>query len=430
MNRSIALNLEKLWHHGFNEFNSTLELPEVVEIREQLSAYNQGRPVGYSLLNFLMSMDFPLFDPSGKERQKPDFNLLESELHKTYLQDTHTKTYICPLNFIDQDLTMEFGSSRLGRCDPDKLQEYFHKSMIYFRGLNFDIQKLTAFNFLIINEEYTDEHLGEARTGLFAFMNREYTFGGFLIHKQYFPKVVEDAIFYLLLAPWEEVLYESMDSIPTFSIPWVYETTDDILHNPHFLPDITQLAFEPKWFSTPDGVEIEREVPIEIQMHPNFFIETTKKNEDNLWGKFEAVQDLPLFSKPIKHFFIRFFMSEGVDQLLALLTAIEAALALEMDLNTNWKKENLINHKNTNATRLISIRLNNLLGGEEHGKTFAEMYKLRNKYIHGHMTDEPISNQQMGNLYGVARKMILKLIDLSHEKRHLTREEILISLSI
>ncbi len=52
---------------------------------------------------------------------------------------------------------------------------------------------------------------------------------------------------------------------------------------------------------------------------------------DATWAEMQAVRTTPLFETPLVHFLVRAFLADGIDEVMAHMTAIEAALGVEMD---------------------------------------------------------------------------------------------------
>ncbi|MDA9506534.1 hypothetical protein XI09_18240 [Bradyrhizobium sp. CCBAU 11386] len=53
--------------------------------------------------------------------------------------------------------------------------------------------------------------------------------------------------------------------------------------------------------------------------------------DDTRWEIFQKARQSPLFEGPVSHFFVRAFLADGIDEVLAHMTAIEAALGLNSD---------------------------------------------------------------------------------------------------
>jgi hypothetical protein len=112
-----------------------------------------------------------------------------------------------------------------------------------------------------------------------------------------------------------------------FAIPWVYSFTDDPFSEPSRAPDRSSLS----WTIVGDE-EHEYEVPDQS----NYFsfnkveIETALRER---WNRLQATLNRSAavganFHPLTKHFFMKAFQEEGVDEIIALISCIEATLML------------------------------------------------------------------------------------------------------
>ncbi len=171
-----------------------------------------------------------------------------------------------------------------------------------------------------------------------------------------FPETVEDALFIILLC----LLKDSPDgSRKPFAVPWVYSFTDDPFSEPPQAPDPSALSWDP-----------ERDVPD----LPNYFSFTTAAIEKVLaerWSRLEATRNQPLarsanFHPLTKHFLMKAFQEEGVDEIIALISCIEATLMLPGERRTEKLKE----------------RYKRLVNDDTAYDVLELAYSIRHKYLH------------------------------------------------
>jgi hypothetical protein len=91
-------------------------------------------------------------------------------------------------------------------------------------------------------------------------LNRDW--GQIKPHRGRFPTAVEDALFAVLLAPWEDWVQAPDRDWCGFRVPWVFKADDDIFVRPTQPPSPDTLSWEPDIFTDLDGNVRETERPI------------------------------------------------------------------------------------------------------------------------------------------------------------------------
>jgi len=104
------------------------------------------------------------------------------------------------------------------------------------------------------------------------------------------------------------------------------------------------------------------------------------------------------------HFLIRAFLAEGVDEFLAHITTIEAALGLR----AYYQKSSRVapdRHKGMRATNRMRGRVAGLLGDRSHADQYEQLFDIRSAFLHGRaMTD--ISTQELVMARSLARQVV------------------------
>ena len=111
----------------------------------------------------------------------------------------------------------------------------------------------------------------------------------------------------------------------------------------------------------------------------------------------------PLFESPITHFLVHAFLSNGINEFLAHILVIEAALGLPIDANRRPKLQG-----NPGATDRVAARLSALLGSNMAGGDFKKHFKLRNEFVHGRPMS-PIAGQDRLLARRLARRTVKRL---------------------
>ena len=179
--------------------------------------------------------------------------------------------------------------------------------------------------------------------------------------KPIFPNEIEEAIFVLLLNLKKEPKDMTWDS---FTVPWIYSFTDDPFAKPNRAPDPSALS----WDFVGDHGE-----GFKVSNKSEEF-DLTEENVQGLrqrWDKLQAAlaktDDENANIHPLTlHFFIKAFTEEGIDEIIANISCIEATLRLpnEWSRKKSMKRyEQLVKDKNCH-------------------QWLENAYELRNNYLH------------------------------------------------
>jgi hypothetical protein len=154
------------------------------------------------------------------------------------------RTYLCPLDCADEIPDLTFGPNRVCGVSADELSHADRLKRIS-SAWQFDAKRFASFRWLLIEQRAVLDRKPGARALPMFYINFETDFGEIEPHKRKFDASVEDALFALLLAPWEDwVSYRDVDW-RAFRIPWVYSVNDDIFVRPLQPPSADSLSWEP-----------------------------------------------------------------------------------------------------------------------------------------------------------------------------------------
>lgn len=124
-------------------------------------------------------------------------------------------------------------------------------------------------------------------------------------------------------------------------------------------PKADTLSWKPASYENDDGETVEYERPGRLSLYNDAASEAAYL-DDGAWEQLQEAQRSPLFAGPILHFLIRAFASDGIDELLAQITVIEAALGMPIDHDARHRPRQPGN-KNPGATARVASRLSALL---------------------------------------------------------------------
>lgn len=296
---------------------------------------------------------------------------LESALGATHFDRIH----LCPLDTADELPDLRFGPNSVGPLPLEALQGLL--APMGPSALNVD-RRLSEFRWLIVRERVAIEHPPGRRALPFLFDMTE-DFARIEPHKRRFPQAVEQALFALLLAPWEDLVGHADFEWRAFRIPWLYTVDDDLFVRPAPLPSADSLTWETRFHDDGTDEGHEYEVPAAFHFQPPIGSVEALVN-DARWTSIEQALASDLFSTPIVHFLVAAFLGEGIDEFIGHLTALEASLGLFADRGR--------------GEFVMKARIGALLGDPSAASAYGALFNLRSEYVHG---------RAMGDISGKAR---------------------------
>jgi hypothetical protein len=129
----------------------------------------------------------------------------------------------------------------------------------------------------------------------------------------------------------------------------------------------------------------------------------------------EAARAHPLFETPIAHFLVRAFLSDGMDEVMAHMTAGEAAVGLEMDHKKRIRPKPDPHREVSTATERVALRMAALLNDRESAEAYKDLFDLRSAYVHGRAGLQKVSTRQRVTARRLARGVAGGLVSLALE---------------
>lgn len=212
-------------------------------------------------------------------------------------------------------------------------------------------------------------------------------------HRKRFPLAVERALFFLLLAPWEEWNGHSDINWRSFQAPWVLTVDHDLFKGPPRIPSPDTLSWEPDIFEADDGETVELEKPASYRPYDPIIPAEGWFCEEH-WTDVSRAMASPLFETPVAHFILSAFASEGIDEFMGHLTSLEASLG---------------RYEDQGRERAMKARIRALLGDHAAGDTYGALFKLRSEFIHGRVMQE-ISGVERTAARTLARRVAEALV--------------------
>lgn len=372
--------------------------------------------------NSLRSLGLPCSTAQFSNNLMPDFQKVAHSLSGAFERTTTSRRYLCPLDLAEDIPELQFGNARVGYFSAAELEILFDAPRLAhcFPGSRLDARRLAEFHWLVVEEEVP---LGsDSRSRGFSFLDFRFDkdLGEISPYRGHFPTAVEQALFFLLLAPWDEWAQMKEVDWRGFRLPWVYMLDDDLCAflSPPPVPE--SLSWEPHFIQVGHDKWVERERPLRLQSLAEED-EILQALNHSKWSNLQSAKASDLFSPPVEHFMVRAFLADGIDEVMAHLILIEAAFGTESDHKHRLRPQ-ADRHKES-ATRRVAARLSAAIGLPVVAEQYLALYDMRCTYIHGRSDDRVISTQQRVLARKLAREAVNALVVLAQQGK--AREDVL-----
>lgn len=330
---------------------------------------------------------------------------LDAALRATHAERIH----LIPLDLASDLPTMTFGKATLGRPSAGVLRAMFDVDRLkrVYPTREFEAERFAMFHWLAVRELVALEHEPERRAVPGLLFDFRQDLGQIEPHKGQFPAVVEDALFFLLLAPWED--WSTMLEVDWrgFRTPWLYTVDSDIFVRPAVPPASNTLSWQEASYRDYDGEEHWTEVPVELRLQDDAATELLVWDQTR-WEVVQKARQSILFETPIVHFLVQAFLTNGVDSFLAHITAIEAALGLYADYNKTLRVAP-DRHRGLRVTDKMRGRIAGLLGDRKFADQYERLFNIRSAFLHGR-TMTAISTEEQVMARSLARQVVEQLV--------------------
>ncbi|WP_426411614.1 hypothetical protein [Bradyrhizobium ganzhouense] len=338
---------------------------------------------------------------------------------------THARRiHLAPLDLAADLPPLAFGPVRVCRLSADELRGLIdvHRLKRLYPRQDFDAERFSEFHWLIVEEAVALGQEPEKRAVPVLFMDLSQDLGRIEPHKGRFPSALEKALFFLLLAPWES--WSTMQEVDWrgFRVPWVYTIDSDIFVRPVWPPSPDTLSWEDRVYDDGFGKTYEEERPVELHLEEDAKAELPVWDQSR-WATVEQAKGSVLFETPVAHFLVRAFLADGVDEFLAHITTIEAALGLRADYQKSFRVAP-DRHKGMRATNRMRVRVAGLLGDRLYANQYEQLFDIRSAFLHGRAV-AAISTQERVMARSLARKVVEALILVIRRGPITTREGVL-----
>lgn len=268
--------------------------------------------------------------------------------------------------------------------------------------------RLAEFQWLVVEETSPAASRAGQRALPHLYESWSRDFGAVDPHAGRHPVPVLDALFGLFLAPWEDWHSNDYDW-RNFSIPWIHVATDDLFVRPTEVPNANTLNWEDVCYSGDYGEPIEFERPFQLPLYQEAEAHLSGFDQQ-WWRRVHDARKTGLFETPVEHFFVRAALSDGIDQIMAHMTAIEAAIGLESD----FVKKGRASADQMSATRRMAKRVGLLLEDPQAEIDYAALFEIRSGFVHGRLIQRSISSTDRNMARRLARRIVTALVDAAN----------------
>ncbi|AZD86923.1 hypothetical protein C4K14_4101 [Pseudomonas chlororaphis subsp. aureofaciens] len=425
----LAAVLETLWQIPPPGPSNLWSSPEFLALKTLLvQRHRNGKStfgVEIAIGNALKSLGLPCSTAHAPYNQIPDFLEVAKSLSHEFERTTTKRRYLCPLDLADDIPELQFGNVRVGYFSASELEALFEAPRLArcIPGDRLDAERLSKFHWLVVEEEVALGNTPHSRGFSFLDFRIDKDLGEIAPYSGRFPAVVEQALFFLLLAPWEDWAQMKEVDWRGFRLPWIYTLNDDLCAFPSPPPSPESLSWEPHFIQVGYDEWYESERPLRLQ---SFAGESDIRQalSHAKWTNFQAAKASDLFSTPVEHFMVRGFLGDGIDEVMAHLILIEAAFGAENDHKRKLRPKT--DRHNESPTRRVAARLSAATGQPVVAKQYLALYDLRCTYIHGRADDRVISTEQRVLARRLAREAANAMVVLAQQGKK--REEVLAQL--
>ncbi|MBD9389669.1 hypothetical protein IB237_20960 [Agrobacterium sp. AGB01] len=406
----LAIAVENLWRMPPPGTVSLTKTPAFIKLTEVCGEIYGFPHADSALSNALRSLGAPYNLRRDCRDRALNPELAALKLHEAMTNQTVRRRHLCPLDLCDELPSIRFGNSVVGEFSELELAELLDVPRLarFYPTYKPPVRQLTQFRWLVVEEYVAVDPRPEARALPILFVDLSQDFGEIDPHLGRFPPVVEAAIFFLLLAPWEDWAVYPEVNWRAFRLPWLHTVDDDLFVRPMAPPSPDTLSLQPDIAYDQYGDEVEIERPtvnnLEDEARTNF-----KRLNESLWQNVLHARASTLFETPIVHFIVRAFLADGMDEVMAHMTAIEAGLGLEMDHRRGLRPKPDA-HRNVCASDRAAARLAALLNDANAAIAYRELFELRSSYVHGRAGLAKIPTPMRLSARRLARRMTEALV--------------------
>jgi hypothetical protein len=376
-------------------------LPEFVRLRDTcLSLHSNACLEPFALRNALDALGLPCRPPPADSDLALNAGAAASHLHGALKRRTGHHLYLCPLDQTGDLPEFTFGRNRIAKFTAAGFANLINVPRLRRVNPTWTVSAdlFSEFMWLVIDAPAEPDPYFEL---ISKPMNSD--FAAIEPHRLRVPNAVEGALFAILLAPWEDWVDNDPGFWRPFEVPWVYSVDEHLFARRRPPPSADTLS---GWHELDEPFGVTFVMPVRARLRQaapsasdGIAAEISPWLTDQRWDDLVRAKNSPLFETPVQHFFTKAFLEQDpLDEFLAHVTTIEAALGLESDYPKKGQAKQGASRRK-GATKLLASRVSALLGASG-GKDYEELFNIRSKYLHG---------REMGAIPGKSRLLARQL---------------------
>ena len=406
----LRRRLEPLRHRRLEESHSLYAAPEFVALREICQKLYPGagrkEALEFALSGALRNLGFLIGKPPRTE-----LGWAAKRIDAAFRQAVSRWTHLCPLDLADKLPDVQFGPNQIRTFTAAELAEVMDPDRLS-RNLpqwQSNIRRLSQFAWLVVTENVSVPSNFSQRALPFLFPKVSEALTDIEPHKPKFPVVVEDALFTLLMVAWEDVAVYAEYEWRPFEVPWVHTVDNDLFAHRRVVPDADTLtwAFD----------ALEEYPERRLRRLNDTAAETIHTLGDAFWAAVTTARESALCATPFPHFLVRAFASEGIDEFLAHITVVEAALGSALDHDRRSRPK--FGRKDPGATDRVAWRVAGLLDDAAAGERYRDLFRERSDFLHGRVMS-PLPGQSRLDARRLARRCVRALIETARTAEDVT----------
>ena len=168
------------------------------------------------------------------------------------------------------------------------------------------------------------------------------------------------------------------------------------------------MAFEPAFAYDQWGEEVEYERPTVLPL-ADASAAGLAALDANAWENLEVARTTSLFQTPVEHFLLRAFQADGIDEIMAHMTTLEAAIGEEGDQRSGMRAKP-DPHKGLSGTHRLAARIAGLLDEPAAAEAYIRLFDIRSTFVHGRAGLATISTPQRVLCRRLARRVAAALV--------------------
>ncbi|MHC1653262.1 hypothetical protein ACODUL_08225 [Stenotrophomonas maltophilia] len=361
-----------------------------------------------SISRALSGLGIPCRLPASKRHLAIPAAAAAEKLNDAIRATSFKRVHLMPLDMADSLPTLSFGNATIGRMTASELRQLVDLDRMerIYPDHGFDLGQFAQFHWLVVHEEIPVAQGLEGRELFRLRFDPLEDYGRIEPHRGMYPEAVEAALFWLALAPWEQFTDAPDIDWRGMQVPWAYTVDHDLFSAMKRPPSPDSLSWQDRVIQDEYGRPVDVVSPAAMWLSDD--------SGDALMEYFSArghaISCLPLFQlfkTPIVHFFTRAFLTHGIDEFMAHMLVIEAALGLPEDYKRKSSTGAKV-HESLGATERVSARLSVIL---EPGAVteYRELFKIRSEFLHGR-TMQAIPGVQRIGARTLARRVVDALV--------------------